>query len=158
MSDANLLPYRPCAGIMLLNAQRKVFVGQRIDSSHEAWQMPQGGVDEGEETETAAYRELEEETGISKPAVTLLARASREFTYDLPAELIGKMWKGKYRGQRQSWFLMEFTGTDRDVNIETSHQEFRAWQWLEPSRLPAIIVPFKQQLYRDLLDEFSEYL
>ena len=149
MSKATDLPYRPCAGVMLLNSERRVFVGQRMDSSSEAWQMPQGGIDKGEDAESAAFRELEEETGIA---------SSKELVYDLPDELIGKIWKGKYRGQRQSWFLMRFEGSDDDVNIETSHQEFRAWKWTEPTTLPELNVPFKKRLYEELLVEFSGHL
>lgn len=152
------LPYRPCAGVMLLNSERRVFVGQRMDSRSEAWQMPQGGIDKGEDAETAAFRELQEETGIAPAKTSLIARASRELQYDLPDELIGTIWKGKYRGQRQSWFLMGFEGDDSDVNIATDHQEFRAWKWADPLELPALIVPFKRQLYKELLTEFSEYL
>lgn len=156
------LPYRPCAGVMLLNAERRVFVGQRTDHREhqwsDAWQMPQGGIDKGEDAETAAFRELEEETGIAPAKTSLIARAARELQYDLPDELIGKIWKGRYRGQRQSWFLARFEGDDSDVNIETDHQEFRAWKWADPMELPAMIVPFKRQLYNDLLAEFSDYL
>ncbi|MEM8695282.1 MAG: RNA pyrophosphohydrolase [Pseudomonadota bacterium] len=158
MIDPRDLPYRPCAGVMLLNAEKRVFVGQRMDSSSEAWQMPQGGIDKGEDAETAAFRELEEETGIADGKAHLVARASRELVYDLPDELLGKIWKGKYRGQRQSWFLMRFEGRDSDVNIATDHQEFRAWKWANPQELPAMIVPFKRDLYRELLVEFAEYL
>lgn len=158
MTNAIDLPYRPCAGVMLLNSERRVFVGQRMDSSSEAWQMPQGGIDKGEDAETAAFRELEEETGIASSKASLVAKASSELLYDLPDELIGKIWKGKYRGQRQSWFLMHFEGSDDDVNIETSHQEFRAWKWAEPATLPDLIVPFKRELYRALLVEFGTYL
>ena len=120
--------------------------------------MPQGGIDKGEDAETAAFRELEEETGIAPAKTSLIARASRELQYDLPDELIGKIWKGRYRGQRQSWFLARFEGADSDVNIETDHQEFRAWKWANPVELPAMIVPFKRQLYKQLLSEFSDYL
>jgi len=152
------LPYRPCAGVMLVNSERRVFVGQRMDSSSEAWQMPQGGIDKGEDAEAAAFRELEEETGIVPTKVSLVTRVPRELRYDLPDELIGKVWKGRYRGQRQSWFLMRFEGSDSDVNIETGHQEFRTWKWAKPMELPAMIVPFKRDLYRELLTEFAEHL
>lgn len=158
MSKATDLPYRPCAGVMLLNPAGHVFVGQRMDSSSEAWQMPQGGIDPGEDAETAAFRELEEETGIVSRKASLVAQASRELLYDLPDELIGKIWKGKYRGQRQSWFLMRFEGSDGDVNIASEHQEFRAWKWAEPMELPRLIVPFKKRLYEELLVEFSSHL
>lgn len=152
------LPYRPCAGIMLVNLEGKVFVGQRLDSSVEAWQMPQGGIDEGEDPRSAAIRELREETGISEQLVQILAQSPQEHYYDLPGELVGKIWKGRYRGQRQIWFLARFSGTDEDVNIETEHQEFRAWKWAEPDSLPDLIVPFKRKLYRDVLREFRDII
>ena len=158
MTDVTALPYRPCAGIMLVNRSGKVFVGQRLDTRTEAWQMPQGGIDEGEDAEVAALRELEEETGVSRDLVTILARSTDEHFYDLPEDLIGKLWHGKWRGQRQTWFLMRFTGEDSDVNIETDHQEFRAWQWIDPQELPALIVPFKEKLYRNVVAEFAELI
>lgn len=148
------LPYRPCAGIMLLNREGLVFVGQRADSSADAWQMPQGGVDKGEAPLDAAIREVGEETGIRADLIRLIAQSSEEHFYDLPDELIGTLWKGKYRGQRQFWFLMRFLGQDDDVNIMTEHQEFRAWRWAEPAQVPQLIVPFKQALYHAILDEF----
>jgi putative (di)nucleoside polyphosphate hydrolase len=152
MSD---LPYRPGVGIMLINADDQVFVGQRIDSSVEAWQMPQGGVDPGEEPEEAALRELEEETGIRPRHVHLLARCAAPYDYDLPPELVGTVWKGRYRGQRQHWYLARFLGTDADVNIATKHAEFRAWRWAPVGELPDLIVPFKRALYAALVDEFT---
>ena len=158
MSEATTLPYRPCAGIMLLNRNGKVFVGQRIDAMVEAWQMPQGGIDDGEDAETAALRELGEETGIAPDKVTLIAAATEELYYDLPEELVGKIWKGKWRGQRQCWFLYRFLGDDADVNIATAHQEFKAWDWIAPETLPDVIVPFKQQLYREVLAAFAPHL
>ncbi|HEX8532849.1 MAG TPA: RNA pyrophosphohydrolase [Allosphingosinicella sp.] len=158
MTDKESLPYRPAAGVMLLNREGKVFVAQRLDSTLEAWQMPQGGLDEGEDAEAGALRELEEETGIRPEHVEIIARTPGELTYDLPDDLVGKLWKGKWRGQRQSWFLCRFTGTDEDVNIATAHPEFRAWKWAEPAELPAMIVPFKRRLYEQLLDAFSEWL
>jgi len=158
MIDKESLPYRPAAGVMLLNREGKVFVAQRLDSTLEAWQMPQGGLDEGEEAEAGALRELEEETGIGPHHVEIIARHPEEFYYDLPDDLVGKLWKGKWRGQRQSWFLARFTGTDADVNIETAHPEFRAWKWADPSELPAMIVPFKRKLYEDVLSAFARWL
>jgi putative (di)nucleoside polyphosphate hydrolase len=158
MTDIASLPYRPCAGVMLLNAEGKVFVGQRLDSTLEAWQMPQGGIDPGEEDLDAAYRELWEETGVARAHVELVATAPEELEYDLPKDLVGKVWKGKWRGQRQRWFLFRFTGTDADVNIATAEPEFRAWRWAEPADLPELIVPFKRELYQRLLTIFAEQL
>ena len=152
------LPYRLAAGIMLLNAEGKVFVGQRLDSTLEAWQMPQGGTDKGEEPQDTALRELHEETGIPAHLVEIIAQAPEPLDYELPAELVSTLWKGKYRGQRQSWFLMRFLGTDADVAIDTPHPEFRAWKWAEPSELPDMIVPFKRELYLNVLRAFADHL
>lgn len=156
--DKDALPYRPATGVMLLNRDGKVFVAQRLDSTLEAWQMPQGGLDEGEDAEAGALRELEEETGIPRDKVEIVARCPVELTYDLPDDLVGKMWKGKWRGQRQTWFLLRFTGEDSDVNLETVEPEFRAWKWADPAELPALIVPFKNQLYEDVLKAFQPFL
>lgn len=156
MSDP--LPYRPAAGIMLINDASKVWVGQRLDSTLEAWQMPQGGLDPGENPLEGAMRELEEETGIGRALVEVVARSKSELTYDLPADLVGKLWKGKWRGQRQVWFLMRFLGTDADVWIDTKDPEFRAWKWAEPAELPHLIVPFKRALYKAVLEEFASWL
>jgi putative (di)nucleoside polyphosphate hydrolase len=159
MSEHESLPYRPCAGIMLANRDGKVFVGQRIDSiSNIAWQMPQGGIDDGEAPEEAALRELEEETGVSRDLVDVLARSKEEYLYDLPDELIGKLWKGQWRGQRQWWFLMRFKGEDSDVNIFADTQEFSEWRWVEPGELPGLIVPFKKRIYEGLVAEFAELI
>ena len=158
MIDRETLPYRPAAGIMLLSREGKVFVAQRLDSSLEAWQMPQGGLDEGEDPAEGALRELEEETGIRRDLVEILARAPAELLYDLPDDLLGKIWKGRFRGQVQHWFLARFLGRDADVNIETAEPEFRAWKWAEPSELPAMIVPFKKKLYQDVLEAFGDWL
>lgn len=158
MTDENSLPYRPAAGVMLLNREGKVFVAQRLDSTLEAWQMPQGGLDEGEDAEAGALRELEEETGIPPHLVEIVARCPVELTYDLPDDLVGKLWGGRWRGQKQAWFLCRFIGKDEDVNIQTEHPEFRAWKWAAPAELPAMIVPFKKKLYEDVLKAFAEYL
>jgi putative (di)nucleoside polyphosphate hydrolase len=143
---------------MLVNRDGKVFVGQRLDSTLEAWQMPQGGLDPGEEPKAAAVRELWEETGIEADKVELIAVAEEELYYDLPDELIGRIWNGKYRGQCQNWFLFRFLGEDSDVNIATEHPEFRAWRWADPEEVPTVIVEFKRALYERLLDIFAEPL
>jgi len=157
-TDPASLPYRPCAGVMLVNREGKVFVGQRIDNSLEAWQMPQGGIDDGEDAETAAIREVGEETGIAAELVEIVARSPEDLFYDLPADLVGKVWKGRYRGQRQTWFLMRFLGEDGNIDIETEHPEFRAWKWADPAELPAMIVPFKRALYESVVEIFSPHL
>jgi putative (di)nucleoside polyphosphate hydrolase len=154
----DLSMYRPAAGVMLLNRERKVWVGQRVDSTLEAWQMPQGGLDPGEDAYAGALRELEEETGIARDLVELAATASRELFYDLPDDLVGKLWRGKWKGQRQSWFLLRFLGDDDNVRIQTAHPEFRAWKWVEPVMLPNLIVPFKRALYQSVIAEFSDHL
>lgn len=152
------LPYRPCAGIMLLNAQGLVFVGQRKDRTTDAWQMPQGGVEKGETPRDAALRELEEETGISRDLVTVLAEAADWVPYDLPHDLVPQLWKGKYRGQEQKWFLMRFNGEDTQVNIATEHQEFSAWKWMPMGELLDSIVPFKRAVYEAVLGQFEGHL
>jgi len=152
------LPYRPCAGVMLVDREGRVFVGQRLDSTLEAWQMPQGGIDPGEDPLDTAVRELGEETGIAPEHVALIHAADGWFTYDLPPELVGKAWKGKWRGQTQRWFLFRFLGRDADVNIATAHPEFRAWRWIDPDDLPRLIVPFKRDLYEAVLAAFRPHL
>lgn len=149
------LPYRPCAGIMVIDAQGRVFVGRRIDQIIEAWQLPQGGIDDGEEPLAAAIRELREETGIAPDRIELIAEAPGEFHYDLPPELIGKAWRGKWRGQRMRWFLFRFIGTDSDIDIATEHQEFSDWRWADAGELIDLAVPFKRDLYRDVLAAFA---
>ncbi len=158
MPNDQPLSYRPCVGIMLVNTEGRVFVGQRLDNEVEAWQMPQGGIDEGEEPKAAALRELNEETGIDREHVEIIATAREEHFYDLPPELVGKLWGGKYRGQRQFWYLARFLGTDENIDIATDHPEFRAWKWIEPETLPDLIVPFKRKLYRDILQEFRSLI
>ena len=156
--DPATLPYRPCVGVMLLDRAGRVFVGQRLDTTLEAWQMPQGGIDPGEAPFDTAIRELGEEIGIAPEHVELIAEAPGEFTYDLPPELVGKVWKGRYRGQVQRWFLFRFLGQDHDIDIATAHPEFRAWRWADPEELPTIIVPFKRPLYEQVLTAFSAHL
>ena len=152
------LPYRQNVGLMVLNEHGEVFVGQRRDNAVAAWQMPQGGIDKGEEAEAAALRELEEETGISPDLVDIIAVSAGWIPYDLPRELIMKLWKGRYRGQEQKWFLLRFKGTDADVNIQTEHPEFSEWRWLKSADLVDNIVPFKRDVYVKVIEEFKEYL
>lgn len=150
MSD---LPYRDGVGIMLLNADNLVFVAKRIDMTSEAWQMPQGGIDAGETPVEAALRELCEETGTDK--ADIISESKEWLTYDLPEHLIGKLWQGRYRGQRQKWFAMRFTGSDSDINIATEAPEFCEWKWVQMHTLPELIVPFKRKNYEALVEEFS---
>ena len=158
MSDDDHL-YRRGAGVMLLNRDGKAWVGARIDNPADAWQMPQGGLDEGEEPWAGALRELEEETGIPPHLVERIAHCTEPLRYDLPEELAGRLWKGRWKGQEQHWFLARFLGTDEDVRIESAGQpEFRAWKWVEPRLLPELIVPFKRALYERLLADFADYL
>jgi len=156
MTDDN--PYRRGVGMMLINRAGLVWVGRRIDNRDEAWQMPQGGLDRGEEPWAGALRELEEETGIAPRLVEKLACHPQRLRYDLPPALAGKLWKGKYKGQDQDWFLARFLGEDADVEIATAHPEFSDWQWVEPSLLPELIVPFKRAMYRAIVDGFQEWL
>jgi putative (di)nucleoside polyphosphate hydrolase len=158
--DFASLPYRPCVGVMLVNAHGRVFVGKRIDNKgYDAWQMPQGGIDEGEDVHPAALRELHEETGIAAELVTIIAESREEHFYDLPPELLGKLWKGRYRGQRQRWLLLRFNGEDAQVNLAAhEHPEFLDWKWVEPEELPDLIVPFKKRVYRQVVEEFRELI
>ncbi len=152
------LPYRKNVGVMLVNAEGGVFVGQRIDSKEPAWQMPQGGIDKGEEPRTAALRELEEETGVSASLVTIEAETEGWIAYDLPLEIVSRIWKGKYRGQKQKWYLMRFHGDDAQVNIALEHQEFSEWRWLPADQLVANIVPFKREVYEQVVAAFEAHL
>lgn len=152
------LPYRPCVGLMVLNAKGDVFVGQRNDRHGEAWQMPQGGVDKGEEARDAALRELWEETGITDDLVEIIAESASWLPYDLPHDVVPHIWKGRYRGQEQKWFLMRFLGTDDQVNIETEHPEFTVWRWQPVDQLVEKIVPFKREVYEQVLIAFAPHL
>ena len=152
------LPYRPCVGVMLANPEGLVFVGQRIDNNVAAWQMPQGGVDPGEALRDAALRELWEETGVTSDKVRIEAETTDWIPYDLPHDLVPHIWKGRYRGQEQKWFLLRFLGNDSDVNIATDHPEFSEWRWLPVDDLVENIVPFKRKVYARVLAEFGPLL
>ena len=149
------LPYRSNVGIMMVNKTGYIFVGQRLDNNQNAWQMPQGGIDAGEDPETAAYRELLEETGVNQQNVRFLASSSRWLSYDLPEDLIPTLWNGKFRGQKQKWFLFRFLGKDGDINIATEHPEFSEWKWISKENLLEEIVPFKKSVYENVLKEFK---
>lgn len=157
MTSPPPLPLRPCVGIALCNARGELFAGERTDTEG-AWQMPQGGIDRDEQPETAALRELEEEISVPPSAVTLLSQTRDWVTYELPGDLIGKTWGGKYRGQRQLWFLYLLDGGDELIDLETEHPEFRAWRWMAPDELLAAIVPFKRAVYERVIDEFRPVL
>ena len=154
-TNFNKLPYRSNVGIMMVNEKGYVFVGQRLDNNQNAWQMPQGGIDAGEDPETAAYRELLEETGVKKQDVRFVASSSQWLSYDLPEDLIPILWNGKFRGQKQKWFLFKFLGEDRDINIATEHHEFSKWKWISKENLLKEIVPFKKSVYENVLKEFK---
>jgi len=156
MADDHL--YRRGVGVMLLNHEKKVWVGARIDNTDDAWQMPQGGIDAGEDPWATALRELEEETGIAPHLVERTADCPERLRYELPQEMRARLWGGKWIGQDQDWYLATFLGGDSDINIATEHPEFREWKWIEPAVLPNLIVPFKRDLYRRLLAEFAEYI
>lgn len=148
------LPYRPCVGAMLVNAMRMVFVAKRIDNPRNYWQMPQGGIDEGEDPVQAVLRELQEETGTDK--VEIIAESDHWRTYDLPDELVGKLWGGKYRGQRQKWFALQFLGEDKDIDINAHKKpEFSDWKWVDFDDLVNLAVPFKRPLYTDIVTELQ---
>jgi putative (di)nucleoside polyphosphate hydrolase len=155
MSD---LPYRPCVGVCLINAQGLIFAGQRKDSPSRAWQMPQGGIDAGEKPRAAALRELREETGIAADLVQVLAKTEDWLTYDLPPDLLGRVWGGKFCGQRQKWFLLRYLGRDDQIDIATDHPEFSAWKWIKADDMLAEIVPFKRDVYAQVIAQFRAHL
>lgn len=152
------LPYRPCVGVMLIDGGGRIFAGQRLDSPVAAWQMPQGGIDPREKPRAAALRELREETGIPPDLVAFVAKSRGWVTYDLPPELIGKVWGGKYRGQKQRWFLMRYLGRDDQIDIRTEHPEFSQWRWVTAEEMLAAIVPFKRAVYERIVSEFRGWL
>ncbi len=149
------LPYRPCVGILLINRDDKIFVGERLDTPG-AWQMPQGGIDDGEESDTAALRELEEETGITPALLAVEAKTADWVLYDLPPHLIGRLWRGRYAGQKQLWYKMRFMGNSTDINIQTKHPEFGRWKWSKPTDVLAEIVEFKRSVYSAVLAELLD--
>ena len=161
MTETEALPYRPCVGVMLINTDGRVFVGRRSDRSEEGvdstwWQMPQGGLDEGEEPEAGARRELAEETGVT--SARFVARTQEWLAYDLPDELIGIAWEGRYRGQKQLWFAARFEGPESEIDLEPRdghEQEFDAWQWVTLAELPALVVPFKRKVYLSVIEQLG---
>ena len=152
----HLLPMRTGVGIIVLNNNNQVFVGKRKDNPGDKWQMPQGGVDKGEDFITAMRRELIEETSIKN--IKILKEIQNMYQYELPDNLIGIIWKGKFRGQRQKWFITKFLGKDDEINLDTQHPEFIDWKWIEPQELPEVIVDFKKQLYLNLLKEINQFI
>lgn len=152
------LPYRPGAGVVLVNDDGLIWAGLRIDSSVEAWQMPQGGIDDGETALEAAIRELTEETGLPPDTVEIIDETPDWVYYDLPDELVGKVWKGKFGGQKQKWFLLRFHGQDSDIRIDQDHPEFSEWCWMDAGDLAAGIVPFKRAVYDQVFAEFADRL
>jgi|TARA_Y200000002_G_C22301311_1_gene504636 putative (di)nucleoside polyphosphate hydrolase len=154
--DLSNLPLRSGVGIVVLNKENKVFVAKRIDNPKNFWQMPQGGVDEGEDFLKAAYRELEEETSIKN--VKLIKELDGTITYELPDRLLGLIWKGKYRGQKQKWFLMRFVGMDNEINIKTKHPEFLEWKWVDLDKITDLVVDFKLHVYKEVKDKVKKIL
>ena len=150
------LPMRTGVGIIVLNNNNQVFVGKRKDNPVDKWQMPQGGVDKGEDFITAMRRELIEETSIKN--IKILKEIQNMYQYELPKNLVGIIWKGKFRGQRQKWFITKFLGKDDEINLDTQHPEFIDWKWIDPKDLPEVIVDFKKELYLNLLKEINQVI
>ena len=155
MIHSKNLPYRKGVGMMVFNDDKKIFVGKRIDNQ-KAWQMPQGGVDENEDCFSAARRELYEETGIQ--SIRVIEKSKEKYTYDLPEYLLGKIWKGKYKGQKQRWFLIKFLGPDSEINLNQKYPEFNEWKWVDIDELSKLIVPFKKELYLSVIKEFQSFI
>jgi putative (di)nucleoside polyphosphate hydrolase len=153
---AEILPYRPAVGMMLLNPGGLIFVGKRIDQTQEGWQMPQGGIDEGEDPKTAALRELEEEIGTRN--AELIREHPEWLLYDLPPHLLGVAWEGRYRGQRLKWLAMRFLGNDSDIDIHTAHAEFSEWKWMKSTDVLRYVVPFKREVYAAALSAFADLI
>jgi len=149
------LPYRPCVGVVLMNGEGQVFAGQRADMTSPAWQMPQGGVDKGEDPEEAAFRELLEETGVGRDHVTLVGHTSDWIPYDLPHEVVPTRWGGKYRGQKQMWYLMRLDAGEEVIDLDYKDVEFSHWRWMRPSDLLSVIVDFKRPIYQQVMEEFG---
>ena len=156
--DVSQLDYRKNVGMILTNAKGHIFAGKRLDNNTDAWQMPQGGIDEGETPETAAFRELTEETGVHRSKVRILGSTTGWLSYDIPVDLITKLWNGQYRGQKQKWFVFEFLGKDTDINIVTEEPEFSEWAWKSKDDLLSSIVPFKEEVYQKVFLELGHLL
>ncbi len=158
LEHAATLPYRPCVGIMMINPSGLIFAAQRIDSPTPAWQMPQGGIDPGENPGLAALRELEEEISVTPALVAPLAETADWLTYDLPVDMVPKIWGGQFRGQKQRWFLMRYLGADDQINLTTAHPEFSEWRWISADEMLGAIVPFKRQTYAQVIHGFRDWL
>mgnify|MGYP001372821946 FL=1 len=157
-ADTTNLPYRPCVGVVLIDRDGRIFAGQRRDSPSAAWQMPQGGIDDGEKPREAALRELWEETGVTADLVEYVDKTDGWITYDLPPDLLGRVWGGKYRGQRQKWFLFRYLGRDDQIDIRTGHPEFSEWKWVAADEMVAAIVPFKRAVYEQVVAQFRDHM
>lgn len=150
------LPYRRGVGMMLLNAKNQIFMAQRVDFPSDYWQMPQGGIDEGETPHDALLRELQEEIGTAN--ATIMAQTPKWLAYDFPEEWLPRIWGGRFRGQEQQWYLMRYEGTDQEIHLETATPEFSRWQWMDRAQLPHVVIPFKRPLYETLLTLFEPYM